>query len=133
LFFIEDYVYHRAPFSSTITELYQKIVDSLKDYLKQQHEDASVYLQLLERLNDARRIAHNLRKRLLLYRHTTGLTNSMNTLLDLVYDEYFLIKIKRIFFFFFVLDLNQNRSQLIYKPMKIIQRYHLFNMIYDQI
>ncbi len=69
--------------------MYQKIVDSLKDYLKQQHEDTSVYLQLLERLNDARRIAHNLRKRLLLYRHTTGLTNSMNTLLDLVYVEYF--------------------------------------------
>lgn len=70
-----------------MTELYQKIVDSLKDYLKQQHEDASVYLQFLERLNDARRIAHNLRKHLLFYRHTTGLTNSTNTLLDLVYDN----------------------------------------------
>lgn len=63
------------------------MIDSLKDYLKQQHEDASVYLQFLERLNDARRIAHNLRKRLLSYRHTNGLTNSMNTLLDLVYDN----------------------------------------------
>jgi hypothetical protein len=56
----------------------------LKEYLRQQHEDSSVYLQLLDRLNDARRIAHNLRKRLLFYRHTAGLTNSMNTLLDLV-------------------------------------------------
>ncbi|CAF2368457.1 unnamed protein product [Rotaria sp. Silwood2] len=81
-----DYVYHRTPLSSTVTELYQKIVDSLKDYLKQQHEDSSVYLQLLERLNDVRHIAHNLRKRLSLYRHTTGLTNSMNTLLDLVLE-----------------------------------------------
>jgi hypothetical protein len=80
-----DYVYHRTPLSSTVNELYQKIIDSLKDYLKQQHEDSSVYLQLLDRLNDARVIAHNLRKRLSLYRHTTGLTNSMNTLLDLVY------------------------------------------------
>jgi signal transduction histidine kinase len=62
------------------------MIDSLKDYLKQQHEDSSVYLQLLDRLNDARRIAHNLRKRLLLYRHTAGLTNSMNTLLDLMYE-----------------------------------------------
>jgi hypothetical protein len=61
------------------------MIDSLKDYLKQQHEDSSVYLQLLDRLNDARRIAHNLRKRLLLYRHSVGLTNSMNTLLDLMY------------------------------------------------
>ena len=61
------------------------MLDSLKDYLKQQHEDASLYLQLLERLNDARRIALNLRKRLLLYRHTNGLTNTMNTILDLVY------------------------------------------------
>ncbi|CAF1232618.1 unnamed protein product [Rotaria sordida] len=81
-----DYVYHQTPLSSTVTELYQKIIDSLKDYLKQQHEDSSVYLQLLERLNDVRHIAHNLRKRLLLYRHTTGLTNSMNTLLDLVLE-----------------------------------------------
>jgi len=81
-----DYVYHRTPLSSTVTELYQKIIDSLKDYLKQQHEDSSVYLQLLDRLNDARRIAHALRKRLLLYRHTAGLTNSMNTLLDLILE-----------------------------------------------
>ncbi|CAF1682426.1 unnamed protein product, partial [Adineta ricciae] len=81
-----DYVYHRTPLSSTVTELYQKIVDSLKDYLKQQHEDSSVYLQLLDRLNEARRIAHLLRKRLSLYRHTSGLTNSMNTLLDLVLE-----------------------------------------------
>ncbi|CAF4020112.1 unnamed protein product, partial [Rotaria magnacalcarata] len=81
-----DYVYHRTPLSSTIAELYQKIVDSLKDYLKQLHEDSSVYLQLLDRLNDARHIAHNLRKRLSLYRHTTGLTNSTNTLLDLVLE-----------------------------------------------
>lgn len=80
-----DYIYHQAPLSSTVNELYQKIVDSLKEYLKQQHEDGSVYLQLLDRLNDARRIAHNLRKRLCLYRHTTGLSNSMNTLLDLMY------------------------------------------------
>lgn len=80
-----DYVYHRTPLSSTVNELYQKIVDSLKDYLKQQHEDSSVYLQLIERFNDARSIAHNLRKRLLLYRHSAGLSNSMNTLLDLVY------------------------------------------------
>ena len=85
-----DYVYHRTPLSSIVTELYQKLVDSLKDYLKQQHEDGSVYLQLLERLNDARRIAHNLRKRLLLYRHTTGLSNTTNTLLDLVYEVFFL-------------------------------------------
>ena len=70
--------------SSTVTDLYQKLVDSLKDHLKQIHEDTTVYLQLLERLNDARRIAHNLRKRLLMYRHSNGLTNSMNTLLDLV-------------------------------------------------
>jgi len=70
--------------SSTVTDLYQKLVDSLKDHLKQIHEDTAVYLQLLERLNDARRIAHNLRKRLLMYRHSNGLTNSMNTLLDLV-------------------------------------------------
>ncbi|UJR16224.1 hypothetical protein I4U23_003134 [Adineta vaga] len=81
-----DYVYHRTPLSSTVTELYQKIVDSLKDYLKQQHEDSSVYLQLLDRLNEARRIAHILRKRLSLYRHTTGLSNTMNTLLDLVLE-----------------------------------------------
>ena len=80
-----DYVYHRTPFSSIVTELYQKMLDSLKDYLKQQHEDASLYLQLLERLNDARCIALNLRKCLLFYRQTTGLTNTMNTLLDLVY------------------------------------------------
>jgi hypothetical protein len=71
--------------SSTVNELYQKLIDSLKDHLKQQHEDGSVYLQLLDRLNDARRIAHSLRKRLLLYRHSTGLSNSMNTLLDLMY------------------------------------------------
>lgn len=83
--FILDYVYHRTPLSSTVTELYQKISDSLKDYLKQHTDDSSVYLQLLERLNDARHIAHNLRKRLSFYRHTTGLSNSMNTLLDLVY------------------------------------------------
>ena len=80
-----DYTYHQTPLSSTITELHQKILDSLKDYLKQQHGDSSVYSQLLERLNDARRIAHVLRKRLLLYRHTAGLANSMNTLLDLMY------------------------------------------------
>ena len=92
---ILDYVYHQTPFSSTVTELYQKIVDSLKDYLKQQHEDSSVYLQLLERLNDARHIAHNLRKRLSHYRHTSGLTNSMNTLLDLVY-VYNFIRIKEL-------------------------------------
>jgi signal transduction histidine kinase len=96
---LKDYVYHRTPLSSTVTELYQKIVDSLKDYLKQQHEDGSVYLQLLERLNDARRIAHNLRKRLLLYRHTTGLTNSMNTLLDLVYVKFFNISFLFLFVF----------------------------------
>jgi hypothetical protein len=71
--------------SSIVAELYQKMIDSLKDYLKQQHEDSAVYLQLLERLNDARRIALNLRKRLSLYRHTAGLSHSMNTLLDLVY------------------------------------------------
>ncbi|CAF1186292.1 unnamed protein product [Adineta steineri] len=81
-----DYVYHRIPLSSAVNELYQKIVDSLKDYLKQQHEDSSIYLQLLDRLNDARRIAHSLRKRLTLYRHSNGLTNSMNTLLDLVLE-----------------------------------------------
>jgi hypothetical protein len=81
-----DYVYHQTSLSSTVTELYQKIIDSLKEYLRQQHEDSSVYLQLLDRLNDARRIAHNLRKRLLLYRHTAGLTNSMNTLLDLILE-----------------------------------------------
>ncbi len=98
-FYLKDYVYHRTPLSSTVTELYQKIVDSLKDYLKQQHEDGSVYLQLLERLNDARRIAHNLRKRLLLYRHTTGLTNSMNTLLDLVYVKFFNISFLFLFVF----------------------------------
>lgn len=82
LLLLRDYVYHRTPLSATIAELYQKIIDSLKDYLKQQHEESSVYLQLLERLNEARRIAHNLRKRLSLYRHTAGLTNSLNTLLD---------------------------------------------------
>ena len=82
-----DYVYHQTPFSSMISELYQKMIDSLKDYLKQQHEDSSVYLQLLERLNDARHIALDLRKRLLLHRHTIGLTNSMNTLLDLMYVD----------------------------------------------
>ncbi|CAF0802726.1 unnamed protein product [Adineta steineri] len=81
-----DYVYHQTPLSATVNELYQKMIDSLKDYLKQQQEDSSIYLQLLERLNDARRIAHCLRKRLLLYRHTIGLTNSMNTLLDLILE-----------------------------------------------
>ncbi|UJR30307.1 hypothetical protein I4U23_017844 [Adineta vaga] len=81
-----DYVYHQTPFSSIVNELYQKMVDSLKDYLKQQHEDSSVYLQLLERLNDARHIAMDLRKRLLIHRHTTGLTNSTNTLLDLILE-----------------------------------------------
>ncbi len=88
-FLFLDYVYHQTSLSSTVTELYQKIIDSLKEYLRQQHEDSSVYLQLLDRLNDARRIAHNLRKRLLLYRHTAGLTNSMNTLLDLMYVFHF--------------------------------------------
>ena len=87
VFTILDYIYHQAPLSSTVTELYQKITDSLKDYLKQQHEDNSVYLQLFDRLNEARRIARNLRKRLLLYRHTAGLTNTMNTLLDLMYVQ----------------------------------------------
>ena len=72
------------PLSTTVTELYQKITDSLKEYLKQQHEESSVYAQLMDRLNDARSIAHNLRKRLLLYRHTAGLTHLTNTLLDLV-------------------------------------------------
>jgi hypothetical protein len=55
----------------------------------------------------------------------------MNTLLDLVYVKYF--NQEKNFLCLFVLDLNQNQFQLIYKQMKIIQRYHLFNMIYDQI
>lgn len=80
-----EYAYHRTSFSANVTELYQKIADSLKDYLKQQHEDSSTYLQLIDRLNDVRRIAHNLRKRLLLYRHSAGLSQVMNTLFDLVY------------------------------------------------
>ena len=79
-----DYSYQRISFSSTVTDLYQKITDSLKDYLKQHNEDSSMYLQLLERLNDARRIAHHFRKRLLLYRHTAGFSNALNTLLDFV-------------------------------------------------
>ncbi|CAF3459637.1 unnamed protein product [Rotaria sp. Silwood1] len=81
-----DYIYHQTPLSSTVTELYQKIIDSLKDYLKQQYGDSSIYLQLLERLNDARRIAHNLRKRLLFYRHSVCLTNSTNSYLDLILE-----------------------------------------------
>ncbi|CAF4534145.1 unnamed protein product, partial [Rotaria sp. Silwood2] len=81
-----DYVYHQTPLSSIVTELYQKLVDSFKDYLKQQYGDSSIYLQLLERLNDARRIAHNLRKRLLFYRHSVCLTNSMNSYLDLILE-----------------------------------------------
>lgn len=81
---ILDYTYHQTPPSSTVTELHQKILDSLKDYLKQQHGDSSVYSQLLDRLNDSRRIAHLLRKCLSFYRHTAGLTNTMNTLLDLM-------------------------------------------------
>ncbi|CAF3722888.1 unnamed protein product [Rotaria magnacalcarata] len=81
-----EYVYHQTPLSSTVTELYQKIIDSLKDYLKQQYGDSSIYLQLLDRLNDARRIAHHLRKRLLLYRHSVGLTNAMPTFLDLILE-----------------------------------------------
>ena len=133
LILFEDYVYHRTAFSSIVTELYQKIVDSLKDYLKQQHEDASVYLQFLERLNDARRIAHNLRKRLLLYRHTTGLTSSTNTLLDLVYEERFSHARKREKNDFCSLDWNPNRFQVIYRIMKRIQPYHLFNMNYDHL
>jgi hypothetical protein len=67
-----------------VTELHQKITDSLKDYLKQLHEESSMYGQLMERLNEARSIAHNLRKRLLLYRHTAGITHMTKTLLDLV-------------------------------------------------
>lgn len=84
MIFISEYTYHRTALSSAVSELYQKIADSLKDYLKQQHEDSSTYHQLLERLNDTRRIAHNLRKRLLLYRHSAGFSNMMNTIFDLV-------------------------------------------------
>lgn len=60
------------------------MIDSLKDYLKQQQDDGTVYLQLLERLNDVRQIANHLRKRLSHYRQSTGLNNSMNSLLDFV-------------------------------------------------
>ena len=67
-------------------------------------------MQLLDRLNDARRIAHVLRKRLLFYRHTAGFNNSMNTLLDLMYVK--IIDEKRLF-----LSFSLSRFSLDCKPI----------------
>ena len=53
----------------------------------------------------------------------------MNTLLDLVYVGFYYNKRKRNKLF--ILDLNVNQYLLIYQRMKIIQRCHLFIMIYD--
>ncbi|CAF0830154.1 unnamed protein product [Didymodactylos carnosus] len=81
-----DYLYD-TPLSTSITDLHQKVLDSFKEYLKQLHEDPLVYTHLLDKLNNVKRIAHNLRKRLLLYKQSAGLIHNVHTLLDMVLHQ----------------------------------------------